>query len=126
MQRIGVHRGLLHGCLLFGACAVPVAGSAQQIEQGVAIVSEAIASRVDGFDYKPDSTSELDFRGTALSPRADGTARVRTGSNRTEISAKFTHMLRAVGGDAGRPGEQRRHRESRRRQGHAERDHAAL
>ena len=91
MQRIGLRRGLVH-CLLLGACAVPVAGYAQQIEQGVAIVSEAIASRVDGFDYKPDSTSELDFRGTALSPRADGTARVRTGSDRTEISAKFTHL----------------------------------
>ncbi|HXN11251.1 MAG TPA: DUF4398 domain-containing protein, partial [Steroidobacteraceae bacterium] len=83
-------------CLILGACALPVAGSAQQIEQGVAIVSEAIASRVDGFDYKPDSTSELDFRGTALSPRADGSAKVRTGSDRTEISAKFSHLPAAA------------------------------
>jgi outer membrane protein OmpA-like peptidoglycan-associated protein len=70
--------------------------AAQQIEQGVAIVSESIASRVDGFDYRPDSTSELDFRGTALAPRADGTAKVRTGSDRTEISAKFTHLPAAA------------------------------
>jgi outer membrane protein OmpA-like peptidoglycan-associated protein len=78
--------------LALGLGVLAAAASAQQIEQGVAIVSESIASRVDGFSYKPDSSSELDFRGTALAPRAEGSAKVRTRSDLTEINAKFAHM----------------------------------
>jgi outer membrane protein OmpA-like peptidoglycan-associated protein len=96
MQQTRARRGLQLGCLLLGVGAVLPVASAQQIEQGVAIVSEAIASRVDGFDYRPDSTSELEFRGTALAPRADGTAKVRTANDRTEISAKFAHLPAAA------------------------------
>ena len=69
---------------------------AQRVEQGVAIVSEAIASRVDGFSYRPDSTSELEFRGTALATRATGKIKVRTTSARTEIDARFEHMPAAA------------------------------
>jgi outer membrane protein OmpA-like peptidoglycan-associated protein len=65
---------------------------AQQIEQGVAIVSESIASRVDGFSFKPDSSSDLGYRGTALAPRASGTARVKTSDSLTEISARFEEL----------------------------------
>ncbi|HEY0803352.1 MAG TPA: hypothetical protein VGD54_21140 [Steroidobacteraceae bacterium] len=65
---------------------------AQQIEQGVAIVSEAIASRVDGFSYNPGSTSDLKFRGSALSQLAEGTAKVRIGDEVTEVSARFEHL----------------------------------
>jgi outer membrane protein OmpA-like peptidoglycan-associated protein len=97
MQRIGERRGRRWTGLLCSVAALlplasPQPACAQQIEQGVAIVSEAIASRVDGFAYRPDSSSDLDFRGTALAPRADGSARIRTGSDRTEISAKFSHL----------------------------------
>jgi outer membrane protein OmpA-like peptidoglycan-associated protein len=72
------------------ACAA--AGHAQQIERGVAIVSEDIASRVDGFSYRPDSSSTLGFRGTALAPRADGTAKIHTTQDRTEIAGRFEHL----------------------------------
>ncbi len=65
---------------------------AQRVEQGVAIVSEAIASRVDGFSYRPDSTSELEFRGSALAPRATGKIKVRTSNARTEIDARLEHL----------------------------------
>jgi outer membrane protein OmpA-like peptidoglycan-associated protein len=65
---------------------------AQQIEQGVAIVSESIASRVDGFSYKPDSSSDLAYRGSALAPRASGTARVKTSDALTEIAARFEDL----------------------------------
>jgi outer membrane protein OmpA-like peptidoglycan-associated protein len=83
---------------LSAALAIPMALStsaavqAQQIERGVAIVSEAIASRVDGFGYNPGSTSDLKFRGSALSQLAEGTARVRIGDEVTEISARFEHL----------------------------------
>jgi outer membrane protein OmpA-like peptidoglycan-associated protein len=65
---------------------------AQKVEQGVAIVSEQIASRVDGFSYKPQSSSDLEFRGTALAPRISGTTRVKTTSERSEIAARFEHL----------------------------------
>lgn len=71
------------------ALVVSAAIQAQQIEQGVAIVSEAIASRVDGFSYNPGSTSDLKFRGSALSQLAEGTARVHIGDEVTEIAAHF-------------------------------------
>jgi len=74
------------------ALAASAAVHAQQIEQGVAIVSEAIASRVDGFSYNPGSSSDLKFRGSALSQLAEGTARVHIGDEVTEISARFEHL----------------------------------
>jgi outer membrane protein OmpA-like peptidoglycan-associated protein len=75
------------GAALFASVACP-----QRLEQGVAIVSETIASRVDGFSYQPDSSSELDFRGSTLAPRAAGKIKVRTSSARTEIDARLEHM----------------------------------
>jgi outer membrane protein OmpA-like peptidoglycan-associated protein len=80
----------LPGVLLFLGCC----GSAQsqQIQQGVAIVAEDIASRVDGFSYRPDSSSTVGFRGTALAPRSDGAAKIHTTEDRTEISGRFEHL----------------------------------
>jgi outer membrane protein OmpA-like peptidoglycan-associated protein len=75
--------------LVLGCCTIV---HAQQIQQGVAIVSEDIASRVDGFSYRPDSSSTLGFRGTALAPRADGTAKIHTTQDRTEIAGRFEHL----------------------------------
>lgn len=66
--------------------------SAQTVEQGVAIVSETIASRVDGFNYGPDSSSELEFVGSALSARATGEAEIRVNRDKTEIDAKFQRL----------------------------------
>jgi outer membrane protein OmpA-like peptidoglycan-associated protein len=77
------------------ALSASLAVHAQQIEQGVAIVSEAIASRVDGFSYNPGSSSDLKFRGSALSQLAEGTAKVHIGDEVTEISARFEHLPQA-------------------------------
>jgi hypothetical protein len=67
-------------------------GLAQKVEQGVAIVSETIASRVDGFSYSPDSTSRLDFAGTSLGLGAMGEASVKISHGKTEISGKFQKL----------------------------------
>lgn len=66
--------------------------AAQKVEQGVAIVSETIASRVDGFSYSPDSTSKLDFAGTSLGLGAMGEASVKISHGKTEISGKFQKL----------------------------------
>lgn len=79
----------IRASLVLGWCG---AVYGQQIQQGVAIVSEDIASRVDGFSYRPDSSSTLGFRGTALAPRAEGAAKIRTTEDRTEISGHFEHL----------------------------------
>ena len=71
--------------------AAPPAVRAQQIEQGVAIVAEKIASRVGGYAYHANSSSELDVRGTTLAQRLVGSARVRTVGARTEIAVKIDH-----------------------------------
>ena len=77
------------GCALL---AVAPYGTAQKVEQGVAIVSETIASRVDGFSYSPDSTSKLDFAGTSLGLGAAGEASVKISHGKTEISGKFQKL----------------------------------
>jgi outer membrane protein OmpA-like peptidoglycan-associated protein len=65
---------------------------AQIVEQGVAIVSETIAGRVDGFSYSPDSSSDIEFLGTLLAPRTAGEAGIRVSHDRTEIDAKFQRL----------------------------------
>jgi hypothetical protein len=80
-------------CTLFGLGAtllvVALSADAQQVEQGVAIVSETIASRVDGFSYSPESSSDLDFVGTSLAPGAKGEVRIKVSRDKTEIKGKF-------------------------------------
>jgi hypothetical protein len=66
--------------------------AAQQIEQGVAIVAEKIASRVDGFSYHADTSSDLEFRGTTIAPRVTGSVRVKTAVGRTELNARLEHL----------------------------------
>jgi outer membrane protein OmpA-like peptidoglycan-associated protein len=65
---------------------------AQQVEQGVAIVSESIASSVDGFSYSPDSSSELEFVGTSLAPRSVGEGSIRVSHDKTEINVKLQRL----------------------------------
>jgi outer membrane protein OmpA-like peptidoglycan-associated protein len=77
------------GCALL---VVAPFGTAQKVEQGVAIVSETIASRVDGFSYSPDSSSKLDFAGTSLGLGATGEANVKISHGKTEISGKFQKL----------------------------------
>jgi hypothetical protein len=71
------------------ALCFALAAPAQQVEQGVAILSETIASRVDGFSYSPDSSSQLDFAGTSLAPGAKGEVTVKVLRDKTEIRGKF-------------------------------------
>jgi hypothetical protein len=79
------------------ALAVGPTAAAQQIEQGVAIVAERIASRVDGFSYRANTSSDLLFRGTTVAPRVTGTVRVRTAIGHTEISARLEKLPDAAG-----------------------------
>lgn len=66
--------------------------AAQQIEQGVAIVAEKIASRVDGYAYRANTTSDLDFRGTTVAPRVSGSVRVHNANGRADITARLEHL----------------------------------
>jgi hypothetical protein len=78
--------------LPFAALWLATAAQAQQIEQGVAIVAEKIASRVDGYAYRANSTSDIDFRGTTIAPRVSGSVRVHNASGRADITARLEHL----------------------------------
>jgi len=65
---------------------------AQTVEQGVPIVSDTVAGRVDGFSYSPDSSSDVEFVGTALAPGMVGEAAVRVSHDKTEIDARFQRL----------------------------------
>ena len=47
---------------------------AQQLERDVSVVSEDVASRLEGFSFREGPTSKLEFRGTAIALAADGKA----------------------------------------------------
>ena len=82
-------------CVAGVLCCASV-GWAQRVEQGVPIVAESISNRVDGFSYRADTSSDLEFRGSGLAPHASGGAKVHTASDRTEISARFEHLPAAA------------------------------
>ncbi len=87
------HRRFLVAALgLVAALAAAPPAPAQQIEQSVAIVSEKIGSRVDGFSFRDNTSSDLEAHGTTVVPRLNGTLRVRTASGRTELTARLDHL----------------------------------
>ena len=63
---------------------------AQQLERDVSVVSEDVASRLEGFSFREGPTSKLEFRGTAIALAADGKAEVefQDGRARVEVSVR--------------------------------------
>lgn len=73
---------VLLGC---GALAV-----AQQVERDVAVVSEEVSGRLEGFSFREGPESKLEFRGTALALAAEGDGEVefQDGRSRVDVSAQ--------------------------------------
>ena len=66
--------------------------SAQQVEQSVSIVSSDVASQVPAFSYVEGPKSKLTFRGTALTPAADGKVEVEYERGRSEVEAEVKRL----------------------------------
>jgi outer membrane protein OmpA-like peptidoglycan-associated protein len=78
--------------LLVVAMTLPLAVSAQQVEQDVPVLSGDLAQRLDGFSYEEGPESELAFRGTSIALAAEGEAEVEFQDGRAEIDLEVEDL----------------------------------
>ena len=71
---------------------LPTSLIAQQVEQSVSIVSRDVASQVSAFSYVEGPESKLTFRGTPLTPAAEGKVDVEYQQGRSEIKAEVEKL----------------------------------
>ncbi len=92
---------------------LPTLLAAQQVERSVSIVSSDVASQVSAFSYVEGPESKLTFRGTSLTPAAEGKVRGGISAGSLEgpcrgqeaagsLGARSVHDVRALGGHARR------------------------
>lgn len=86
-------KATIAGSLLFCALAcAPSTISAQQVQRGVAIVSEDVSSQIPAFSYREGPESKLLFQGTALVPRSEGRGEVEFQAGRARIEVGLTRL----------------------------------
>ena len=75
-------------CLALASFAIltPLAASAQQVETDTPVLSEELASRLEGFSYREGPESELEFRGTSIALEAEGEAEVEFQEGRARVA----------------------------------------
>ena len=85
-MKIPVYIACVAAAFLLGS--LPTA--AQQMERNVAVVSEDVAGRLDGFSFREGPESKLEFRGTALALAAEGSGEVeyQDGRARVDVSVR--------------------------------------
>ena len=74
------------------AMTLPLAVSAQQVEQDVSVLSDDLAQRLDGFSYEEGPESELAFRGTSIALASEGEAEVEFQDGRAEIDLEVKDL----------------------------------
>ena len=77
-------------CIAAAFQAAGPSAFAQQVERNVAVVSEDVAGRLDGFSFREGPESKLEFRGTALALAAEGSGEVeyQDGRARVDVSVR--------------------------------------
>ncbi|HEU5468400.1 MAG TPA: OmpA family protein [Steroidobacteraceae bacterium] len=73
------------------AAGAPTSG-AQQVERDVAVLSEEIAGRLDGFSYREGPESSLEFRGTSIALGAEGEAEVEFQEGRARVDVEVDKL----------------------------------
>src|SRR4030095_6571541 len=71
---------------------LPTLLPAQQVERSVSIVSSDVASQVAAFSYVEGPESKLTFRGTSLTPAAEGKVQVEYQQGRSEVDAEVKRL----------------------------------
>jgi outer membrane protein OmpA-like peptidoglycan-associated protein len=71
---------------------LPAGLQAQQVEESVSIVSPDVASQVSAFNYVEGPESKLTFRGTPLTPAAEGSVDVEYQQGRSEVRAEVERL----------------------------------
>ena len=80
-------KATITGALLLGAFGSgAVCVSAQEVQRGVAVVSEDIGSQIQAFSYREGRESKLRFQGTPLVPRCEGWGEVEFQQGRSRIA----------------------------------------
>ena len=80
------YRDVVCRALASFAILIPLAASAQQVETDTPVLSEELASRLQGFSYKEGPESELEFRGTSIALEAGGDAEVEFQEGRARVA----------------------------------------
>ena len=80
----------LAGSVLFSM--LPTLLAAQQVERSVSIVSSDVASQVSAFSYVEGPESKLTFRGTSLTPAAEGKVEVEYQQGRSKVHAEVKRL----------------------------------
>lgn len=83
---------LSRALLLCALASVPVCVTGQEVQRGVAIVSEDIASQIQAFSYREGKESKLQFQGTPLVPRCEGWGEVEFKSGRSRIAVGLRQL----------------------------------
>lgn len=66
--------------------SLPLFTSAQEVQRGVAVVSEDVGSQIQAFSYRAGPESKLRFQGTPLVPRCEGWGEVEFQDGRARIA----------------------------------------
>jgi hypothetical protein len=74
------------------AMTLAFAAVAQQVERDVAVLSDEIAGRLDGFSYREGPESSLEFRGTSIALRAEGEAEVEFQDGRARVDVEVDDL----------------------------------
>jgi outer membrane protein OmpA-like peptidoglycan-associated protein len=87
-------RTSIAGTLAIGALAASfsVSAPAQEVQRGVAVISEDVGSQIPVFSYREGPESKLLFRGTALAPRGEGDGEVEFQDGRARIEVDLKEL----------------------------------
>jgi outer membrane protein OmpA-like peptidoglycan-associated protein len=92
MEVFAVKTSISGALLLCALGSVSMSLSAQEVQRGVAIVSEDIASQIQAFSYREGKESKLQFQGTPLVPRCEGWGEVEFQQGRSRISVGLKQL----------------------------------
>lgn len=72
--------------------SLPLSTSAQEVQRGVAVVSEDVGSQIPAFSYREGPESKLRFQGTPLVPRCEGWGEVEFQQGRARIAVGLKQL----------------------------------
>ena len=74
------------------AMTLALPAMAQQVERDVAVLSDEIAGRLEGFSYREGPESSLEFRGTSIALGAEGDAEVEFQDGRARVDVEVDEL----------------------------------
>jgi outer membrane protein OmpA-like peptidoglycan-associated protein len=86
-------RAVVCAGILIGAQGVAAQSGSSQKQP---VIDVRVSRTIQAVTYRADSSTQIDFRGTPLVPRAEGKARVEAKNGRVEIKAEFDNLEAAT------------------------------